>query len=247
MFYDPLEQFTIWLGANVTTSKFFFCPALPFFHFYVFIIFWIILINFGYNSFNSNIKTPSLQRSIKNLIIGLIYQGCSIAYQPFYLITLLTALTIFLANFLGLVPYAFTITSLLFIVFFFSVFLQAGVNLYGFYTRKFNYLNSFLPSGVPAVAALLVVPIELIALVLRIVSLAVRVFANMTAGHVLMKMLAGFLWLILNLGGLGLLYLWLPVTMFAIIYYLEFIIAILQAYIFTLLLNFFINDAIKDH
>jgi F0F1-type ATP synthase membrane subunit a len=54
-------------------------------------------------------------------------------------------------------------------------------------------LNSFLPSGVPAIAALLVVPIELIALVLRIVSLAVRVFANMTAGHVLMKMLAGFL------------------------------------------------------
>ena len=243
--FDPLEQFTVWpvrLSYLLPSS----CKV-SYFWFYLVLIAFIIIVNFGPLNFNLNKKIPALQKSIKQLIISLIYQGCSIKYQPFFVIVLLTALSIFLFNFFGLVPHAFTITSLLFIVFFFSVFLQSGVNLYGFYVRKFDYFNLFLPSGVPAAAALLVVPIEIIALFLRIISLAVRVFANMTAGHVLMKMLAGFLWLIFNLGALGLLYFWLPVLLFVITYYLEFIIAILQAYIFTLLLNFFINDAINDH
>ena len=123
-----------------------------------------------------------------------------------------------------------------------------GVTIIGFARHGTHYLRMFFPHGAPAVTAIILVPIELISYCSRPFSLAIRLFANMTVGHIILKVMAGFIISLGLLGGvLGVLGGFLPMAFLGGVTVLEFGIALLQAYVFTILTCIYLHDAIHMH
>ena len=152
---------------------------------------------------------------------------------------------VLVANLIGLVPYTFTVTSHIIVTFALSMAVILTVVIYGFMRHGTHFLNLFVPHGVPGYILPLVVLIEVISFLSRPISLSVRLFANMLAGHITLKVFAGFVTMLsasLGVGGLviGILPLGLTVAITA----LEFLVAFLQAYVFTILTCIYLNDAI---
>ena len=144
-------------------------------------------------------------------------------------------------NLLGMIPYSFTYTSHLAVTFFLAAVIFLAVTVIGFARHGLHYFRMFFPHGAPLWTAVILVPIELVSYLSRPISLSVRLFANMTVGHVMLKVLAGFV------VGLGLIGGWLPLAALVGITALELLIAVLQAYIFTILSCIYLNDAIHMH
>jgi F-type H+-transporting ATPase subunit a len=115
---------------------------------------------------------------------------------------------------------------------------------YGFYRNGFKFLKLFVPAGVPSYVLPIVVPIEIVSFLSRPISLSVRLFANILAGHITLKVFAGFIVSLGSLGALGFLGASLPLIMTIAITALEFLVAALQAYVFAVLTSMYINDAI---
>jgi ATP synthase subunit 6 len=154
---------------------------------------------------------------------------------------------IFFCNLLGMIPYSFTVTSHIVITLGIATLAFLAINIVGVKTHGLHLLSLFLPPGAPLALAPLLVMIELVSYSFRVVSLALRLFANMMSGHCLLKILAGFAWTMLAAGGvLTILHLLPLIVIFAIVG-LELSIAFLQAYVFTVLLCIYLNDAISLH
>lgn len=147
---------------------------------------------------------------------------------------------ILFANLLGLVPYSFTITSHILVTAALALFVFIGVTLVGIFKHGFHFLTLFAPGGVPKPMLLLMVPIEIISYLSRPVSLSVRLFANMTAGHTMMKVFAGF---VISLGAFGV----APLLVNVALTGFEVLVAFLQAYVFTVLTCLYLNDALHLH
>lgn len=143
-------------------------------------------------------------------------------------------------NLFGLFPYSFTFTSQLAAVGCLSLLALAFNIAIGIYTKKWGYLRTFLPKGIPFVLAPLVVPIEAISLLSKPFSLTVRLVANMTVGHIMLKILAGF---VVALGVAGV----VPLLFDACIIVFEIFVALLQAFIYTVLSCIYLSDAIHSH
>ena len=143
---------------------------------------------------------------------------------------------ILLCNLLGLIPYSFTVTSHIIVTFAiaFSIFLFATI--LGFILNGTKFLRLFLPKGVPIYLAPLLVPIEIVSYISRPISLAVRLAANMMAGHTMIKVFAGF---VVALGIFGI----APLVFIILLYILETVIAFLQAYVFAVLTCLYLNDS----
>ncbi len=143
-------------------------------------------------------------------------------------------------NMLGMVPYGFTYTSHIIVTFTMAGVIFVGVTIIGFAKHGLHFFGFFLPPGTPILMAPLAVPIEVISYFSRPVSLSVRLFANMLAGHTLMKVFAGF---VISMGAFG-------VVPFAFVFALtglELLIAFLQAYVFTVLTCLYLHDALHLH
>jgi ATP synthase subunit 6 len=154
---------------------------------------------------------------------------------------------IFFCNLIGMIPYSFTVTSHIVVTLGLAMMAFWGINVIGIKTHGFHMLSLFLPPGAPLALAPLLVVIEVVSYSFRVVSLALRLFANMMSGHCLLKILAGFAWTMLSAGGiLSILHVLPLVVIFAIVG-LELSIAFLQAYVFTVLLCLYLNDAISLH
>lgn len=143
-------------------------------------------------------------------------------------------------NLLGMVPYSFTFTSHIIVTFGMAIVVFAGVTVLGFVKHGLHFLSFFVPPGVPWFMLPLLVPIEVISYLSRPVSLSVRLFANMLAGHTLLKVFGGFA-ATMGVGAIVPLAVMVPVTA------LEVLIAFLQAYVFTILTCLYINDALHLH
>ena len=143
---------------------------------------------------------------------------------------------ILLCNMLGLIPYSFTVTSHIIVTFAlaFGVFLLATIM--GFVINGHKYLRLFLPKGVPVFLIPILVPIEIVSYISRPISLAVRLAANMMAGHTIIKVFAMF---VVTLGVWGI----APLLFIVVLYVLETLIAFLQAYVFAVLTCLYINDS----
>ena len=149
------------------------------------------------------------------------------------------------ANLIGLVPYTFTVTSRIIVTFALSMIVMLTVVIYGFAKHGTHFLNLFVPSGVPGYILPLVAAIEVISFLSRPISLSVRLFANMLAGHITLKVFAGFVTMLsASLGGVGLVLGVLPLILTIGITALEFLVAFLQAYVFTLLACMYLTDAL---
>lgn len=159
-------------------------------------------------------------------------------YMPLILTLFLFILT---CNLLGMVPYGFTVTSHILITFALAAIVFFLVTIVGFYNHGLHFLSLFLPQGTPWWLAPLMIIIELFAYLARPISLSLRLAANMVAGHVLLKVMAGF---IITLS----IYLkFLPIPIMVILIGFEIFVAILQAYIFTILSCVYLNDAVNLH
>ncbi|MCG8356640.1 MAG: F0F1 ATP synthase subunit A [Kiloniellales bacterium] len=159
-------------------------------------------------------------------------------YFPFIFTLFMFVLT---GNMLGMVPYSFTFTSHIVVTFLMAAVVFIGVTVIGFMKHGLHFLHFFLPSGVPMFLAPLLIPIEILSYFTRPVSLALRLFANMTAGHTMLKVFAGFVAPLGIIGGI------VPLALVAGLTALEFIIAFLQAYVFTILSCVYLNDALHMH
>ena len=143
-------------------------------------------------------------------------------------------------NLLGMIPYSFTFTSHIAVTLTMALLIFIMVTLIAFFKHGMKFFSFFLPEGVPIILAPLMIAIEIISYFTRPFSVSVRLFANMMAGHTLLKVIGGF---VVPLGIFG----FVPVAGLVAVMGLEFLIAFLQAYIFTILTCIYINDAIHLH
>ncbi|UXS01285.1 F0F1 ATP synthase subunit A [Agrobacterium tumefaciens] len=148
------------------------------------------------------------------------------------------------ANLLGMFPYAFTVTAQIVVTFGLAALVFLTVTLYGLYRHGLGFLRLFKPDGVPAVLAPIIIPIELISYLSRPVSHSVRLFAVMLAGHITLKVFAGFVASLGAMGTLGVAGAIMPLFMTVAITALEFLMAAIQAYVFTMLTCMYLNDAL---
>lgn len=151
---------------------------------------------------------------------------------------------IFFANMIGMFPYAFTVTSHIVVTFALAITVFIGVTLTGFILHGPRFLKVFVPSGVPIALLPLVVAIEVISYFSRPISHSVRLFANMLAGHIMLKVFAGFVLTFMTMGAVGFAGMVLPLFMIVALTALEFLVAALQAYVFTILTCMYLHDAL---
>lgn len=159
------------------------------------------------------------------------------AYFPFIFTLFMFVLCL---NLIGMIPGSFTVTSHIIVTFGLAMFIFLAVTVIGIWRHGFKFLSLFFPHGAPWWTGFILIPVELVSYLSRPVSLSVRLFANMTVGHVLLKVIAGFIGLMGLFGIVPFLAL-IPLTA------LELGIAILQAYIFTILTCVYLHDALHLH
>lgn len=151
---------------------------------------------------------------------------------------------VLVANLLGLFPYFFTVTSHIIVTFCLAILVIGTVIVYGFAKHGLGFFKLFVPSGVPVILLPLVVLIEIISFLSRPISLSVRLFANMLAGHITLKVFAGFVVSLSAMGAVGVAGAVLPLIMAVAITALEILVAFLQAYVFAVLTCMYLNDAV---
>lgn len=178
----------------------------------------------------------SIYGLIDDMILGTAGRDAK-KYMPFIFSLFMFILT---CNLLGMLPFSFTVTSHIIVTFAMAIVVFVGVTIIGFARHGFHYLSLFLPSGTPMVMAPLMIFTELFAYMVRPVSLSVRLAANMTAGHIVMKVIASFV-IMAGIAGV------LPFALLFALTGFEIFVAVLQAYIFTILSCVYLTDAIKLH
>ena len=161
--------------------------------------------------------------------------------KPYFPFIFSLFMFVLFCNMVGMLPYSFTVTSHIIVTLIMALFIFVAVTVIGFIKHGFKYLSIFVPSGVPVVLLPLITIIEIISYLSRPVSLSVRLFANMMAGHTMLKVFGGF---VVSLGVLGG---WLPLSFSVALTGLEILVAFLQAYVFAILTCIYLNDALNLH
>jgi F-type H+-transporting ATPase subunit a len=151
---------------------------------------------------------------------------------------------IMVSNMIGIIPYAFTVSSHIIVTAALALLVFGTVLVYGFYKNGLKFFKLFVPSGIPIVILPLVVLIEIISFLSRPISHSVRLFANMLAGHITLKVFASFVTMLGAMGIAGWVGAVLPLGLTVALTALELLVAFLQAYVFTILTCIYINDAI---
>jgi F-type H+-transporting ATPase subunit a len=187
---------------------------------------------------------PGLWQSMVELsyifIANLIKDTVGSEGRPYFPFIFTVFMFVLFGNLFGMLPYTFTFTSHIVVTFTMALFVFLGVTLIAIAKHKIRFFTFFMPPGVPMYMAPILIPIEIISYLSRPISLSVRLFANMLAGHTLMKVFAGF---IFALGVFGI----APWAFIVALTGLEIVIAFLQAYVFTILTCLYLNDALHLH
>jgi len=151
---------------------------------------------------------------------------------------------ILVANLIGIIPFTFSVTSHLIVTLSLALMVFLTVFLYGLYKNGLKFFKLFVPSGIPMYILPLIVVIEVISFLSRPVSHSVRLFANMLAGHITLKVFAGFVASMGAIGAAGAVGAVLPLAMTTALTALELLVAFLQAYVFAILTCIYLNDAL---
>lgn len=242
MKHSPLDQFKIKELANIqlfdhdislTNSSMFMIVAASF------IIFYFIIALSGKKLIPNRLQLSA--ELFYNLITSTLNQNVGEKGKKFVPLIFTLFMFIMTCNLLGMVPYGFTVTSHISVTFTLAMMVFLLVTLLGFIKNGLHFLSLFLPAGTPWWLAPLMIVIELFAYLARPVSLSLRLAANMVAGHVLLKVLAGFV------VSMAFYLKILPIPFISVLIGFEIFVAILQAYIFTILSCVYLNDAINLH
>lgn len=200
-------------------------------------------------SFISNFNIYAFE-NVYNVILGMVKENIGGSYQRavrFFPFIFSLFVFIIISNLIGLIPYSSTVTSYLIVTFAMAIMVLLGVNIIAGRFHGLLYFGHFLPEGCPFALYPLIIPIEFISYVFRVVSLSVRLFANMMAGHTLLAVLAGFGWTMAN-ASVSLFVIYpLPILVVFLLVFLETAVAIIQAYVFTILTCMYLDEAINLH
>lgn len=246
----PLEQFEINILTKGTWSLF----TNVFVFIMMTILFCILFLFFSQKNDRLNYISTFLNLSLR-LVTKIVFENSTLSRNQYVPILFYLFIFILVSNFVGLFPFAWTITNSFVITFFFAFSHFFAINLWAFFEKKMNFFKLFLPSGVPLILAPLIVPIEFISYFSRIFSLSIRLFANISSGHALLKILIGFSWNLIATtlnhisffnGILCILAAIFPWVLIVLIFFLEILIGFLQSYVFIILLTIYINDVISD-
>jgi len=188
---------------------------------------------------------PTKMQLVSELCYSFVYKMISDTVgskgKPYFPFIFSLFIFVLFSNMVGMLPYSFTITSHIIVTFMLAATIFIGVTIIGFIKHGIGYLKLFVPSGVPLILLPLIVIIEIISYLSRPVSLSVRLFANMMAGHTMLKVFGGF---VISLGIIGG---WLPLGFSVALTGLEILVAFLQAYVFAILTCIYLNDALNLH
>ncbi|TWS97079.1 F0F1 ATP synthase subunit A [Reyranella sp. CPCC 100927] len=187
-------------------------------------------------------RWQSMAEMSYEFVANLLQEQAGNAGRVFFPFIFTLFMFILAGNLLGLIPYSFTFTSHIVVTFGMAIVVFIGVTVIGFIKHGFHFLSFFVPKGVPAAMLILIIPIEILSYLTRPVSLAIRLFANMMAGHTMLKVFSGFVVALGVLGG------WLPLAVNVALTGFEVLVAFLQAYVFAILTCIYLNDALHmDH
>ncbi|MEZ5810692.1 MAG: F0F1 ATP synthase subunit A [Rhizobiaceae bacterium] len=189
-------------------------------------------------------RAQSVSEILYEFVAGMLRDSAGSAGMKFFPFVFTLFTFILVANLLGMFPYFFTVTSHLIVTAMLAAAVFVTVIVYGFWKNGLGFLKLFVPSGVPVALMPLVVAIEIISFFARPISHSVRLFANMLAGHITLKVFAGFVVSLSAYGFVGIAGSILPLAMAVGLTALEFLVAFLQAYVFAMLTCMYINDAL---
>lgn len=238
---DPLHQFEIHrliplevegLDLSFTNSSLFMTGVVVFVS--------IFLLGSIYRAQLIPGRWQAMTEMIYGFIENLIDETIGIKGRPYFPFILTLFLFILVGNLVGMIPYGFTVTSHIIVTFGLAVIAFGMATILGFVKHGFLYFKLFVPKGAPSYMLPLIVPIEILSYLSRPVSLSVRLFANMMAGHTMMKVFAGFT---VSMGLFGV----LPLTVNVLLTGFEILVAVLQAYVFTILTCIYFSDAVHLH
>ncbi|HEX6010527.1 MAG TPA: F0F1 ATP synthase subunit A [Geminicoccaceae bacterium] len=189
-------------------------------------------------------RLQSVVELMYEFVAGILRDATGKEGMRFFPIVFTIFVFILMGNMLGMVPGSFTFTSHIIVTFAMAIAVWVGVTVIGFWYHGARFLTFFVPHGAPKALLPLLVPIEIMSYCVRPISLSVRLFCNMMAGHTMMKVFAAF---IISLGGYYLIPGIAPLAVTVALTGFEFAVAFLQAYIFTVLTCIYLNDAIHMH
>ena len=256
MLITPLEQFQIISMFSIKLfSLDFSITNLVLINGLVILIYSFII--FGISSETKSLKTASfflipnnwqfLIEIIYETIIQLLFDNINSEGEKYFPFISVLFTFILFSNLIGLVPYSFTVTSHLLITFTLSFSIFIGVNIICLRRYKLQIFSLFIPANTGFGLALLLVPIEFVSYIFKPISLGVRLFANLMAGHTLLKVIVGFSWSMLLLEDfLSAIHIF-PLIILILLVGLELGVAIIQAYVFTILTCIYLNDSINLH
>lgn len=247
--YSPLEQFAITsvfsiFGISLTNQFLFFILIL-----FIFFTFFLSLLN---ESSNTLFVIPSrwqlFLETCYTVVLSMVQNNIKgekgQLYFPF-----IFSLFFFISsmNLIGLVPYSFTITSHFAVTLSLSIMVFIAMNIICINTHKLAFFSLFFPAGTSMALSFLLVPVELISYIFKPISLAVRLFCNLMAGHTLLKVIAGFAWSLVSSSGVLFFFQFAPIFIIVPLYGLELAVGVVQSFIFCLLTCIYLNDAVNLH
>jgi F-type H+-transporting ATPase subunit a len=249
MISTPLEQFSIINMVPLHIGNVYFSFTNSSLYLFlatglVSLLCYLVTVNGGY-------LIPSRWQSIVEMIFqfvqSLVEEQIGPQGRKYFPLIFTTFLFLLSANLIGMIPYSFTATSHIVVTFGLSFALFIGITIVGFQHHGLHFFSFLLPKGAPLILAPLLVVLELVSYCFRAVSLGVRLFANMMAGHTLVKIISSFAWTMLSVGGILAVASVIPVVIVFALTGLEIGVACLQAYVFTILVCIYLNDAIHLH
>jgi ATP synthase subunit 6 len=238
---SPLEQFEVYTVLNLFTNL----QLYAFLAVAILSFWWYATITRG-TFLATNVwsaATTLLQEQLM-ILVGRNIGGAGQPYYPFLVVLFLFLLVL---NLVGMIPYTFTVTSHIIVTLALSFTFFFGTNLRAVLDMKWGFFGLFLPSGAPVAIMPFLIVVEVISYFARVASLAIRLFANMMAGHSLLKILIGFVYSIFFFDTVGLILGWVPFLLVFVITFLEAGVALVQAYVFTILLCIYIKDLYVAH
>lgn len=249
MNFNPMQQFAVTKliplylphGIDVSISN-----AAIYMLFSVIVIAWIAFLSKSYKKMFQ--KDPEIQPTRGHVLLNSTYKMVetmlegTAGYKALKFMPLVFTVFLFILvnDLIGMIPGSFSVMSQIIVTFSIAITLFVGMTLYGIWKHGFGFLSLFLPKGAPAALLPLMFIVELGVYLARPISLSLRLAANVMAGHIILKVKAS---LIIASGIMG----FMPLTLLVILTGFEFFVSILQAYIFTMLVCVYMNDAINMH
>lgn len=239
--FDPLHQFEIHTliplnlkGVDISftnSSLFMFLTVLATI---------VFLVGGIYRSKTIPNRWQSMVEMAYGFVENIMDETTGIKGRPYLPFIFTLFMFILIGNLIGMIPYNFTFTSQIIVTFGLAIIAFGIATIVGFVRHGFHYFSLFVPQGAPVYMLPLIVPIELLSYLSRPVSLSIRLFANMMAGHTMLKVFASFT-VLLGIFGIA------PLTVNILLTAFEILVAVLQAYVFTILTCIYLHDAIHLH